>query len=84
MIKNQPAKKQNVTTYVKICPKCKSTDISIADDQYLLGIAPVTYTCKKCGYGSPIFPEVNLEEDKKTKNIIKGKKTEDEEEYRKS
>jgi len=56
---------------VRICPKCGSTEISVAGYH-----APHSF-CKKCGYGKltdgikTIFPEVDIEELKSVKEEIK-------------
>ena len=50
--------------YVMICPKCKSTDISrdhtnIIEDA--MGL-PSMFTCRKCGFTSHVFPEIDISE----------------------
>ena len=53
---------------VRICPKCKSTDISpdLSIQAYGKGSFFNEYKCNKCGYTGQFFPEV--------KKISKNKK----------
>ncbi|MCK4521187.1 MAG: hypothetical protein KAU20_01345 [Nanoarchaeota archaeon] len=53
---------------IKICPKCKSTDISpdLSVQSYAQGSFFNQYKCNDCGYNGQFFPEVNEKELKKT------------------
>ncbi|MBI2658030.1 hypothetical protein HYX08_05045 [Candidatus Woesearchaeota archaeon] len=43
----------------KICPKCRSKDITTDWSDTMLGKPTLSkYKCNKCGYESRIFPEV--------------------------
>ncbi len=44
--------------YIKICPKCKSINVSI-QNKIVAGFLPVEYFCNKCKYSNYIFPEIN-------------------------
>ena len=44
--------------YIKICPKCKSINVSI-QNKIVAGFLPVKYFCNKCKYSNYIFPEIN-------------------------
>ncbi|GEM_PF-2112147 len=48
-------------THVRICPKCKSTQVSqkgmISDKAY-----SNAYVCLTCGFQGPIFPEIETNE----------------------
>jgi len=46
----------------KFCPKCGNTDIVLSAGG-LVGI----YECKKCGFRGAIFPEKEIELNKKSK-----------------
>ncbi len=51
--------------YVKICPKCKSIDISIRwQSMWYFGF-PASFKCNKCGYIGTIFPEIDIQKCKK-------------------
>ncbi|MFQ5620342.1 MAG: hypothetical protein ACE5FT_00695 [Candidatus Nanoarchaeia archaeon] len=55
--------------YVMICPKCKSTDISMDYSnpiQPAIGL-PARYVCGKCNHNAYTFPEVSLSKVKKFK-----------------
>jgi transposase-like protein len=41
----------------KVCPKCKSRDVDLKAPFIWFGDR--IYTCKKCGFSSPLFPEEN-------------------------
>ena len=45
---------------VRICPKCKSTDISpdLSIQSYGQGSFFNGYKCNKCGYSGQLFPEI--------------------------
>ncbi|MCX6741857.1 MAG: hypothetical protein NTX24_01615 [Candidatus Pacearchaeota archaeon] len=50
--------------YVKICPNCGSLDIlasNYSPSAVAFGV-PVPYRCRRCGFTSPIFPEVDVKE----------------------
>jgi hypothetical protein len=55
--------------FVKICPRCKSTNISIDPTNPLFGSEglPPTYICNKCNYTNKIFPEIAVSEIKSFK-----------------
>ncbi|HNZ60816.1 MAG TPA: hypothetical protein PKH48_05230 [Methanofastidiosum sp.] len=67
--------------YIKVCPNCGSTDVSVESFKYM-----VRDICKECGYGSikkslfindllyfPEIPEERIEEFRK--EVIQKKKT---------
>ena len=66
------------TNYIKICPKCGSTNINSPDAFILVGIIPASlsginkHTCKDCGYQG-IIPEVEKSEIENFKKEIKNK-----------
>ena len=47
----------NKPDYVKICPKCKSLKINIAN-KLTTGFLPSEYICNNCKYSGYIFPEI--------------------------
>lgn len=49
----------------RICPKCRSTDISpdLSAESYGKGSMFNAYKCNKCGYKGEFFPEVDDEDD---------------------
>jgi transposase-like protein len=51
----------------KVCPKCKSTDISpdLSISSYGSGTFFNAYKCNKCGYSGMFFPEVKKKKTKK-------------------
>ena len=51
----------------KICPKCKSTDISLNIQTSAAYGAPQMWRCNNCGFESYAFPEI----EKKIKKINK-------------
>jgi ribosomal protein L37E len=51
--------------FVKICPRCGSKNVD--RDVATYNIAPY-YICKSCGFGSPLFPEISLNEARKLKD----------------
>lgn len=52
----------------RICPRCKSTDISsdLSAQAYGKGSFFNSYKCNKCGYSGQFFPEI-IEKIKKLK-----------------
>ncbi len=52
--------------YVKICPKCRSLNISIVN-KITMGFLPSEYICNNCKYTGFIFPEINVNKIKKLK-----------------
>lgn len=54
---------------VRVCPKCKSTDISptLSKEAYGQGALFNEYKCNKCGYVGQFFPEIPEKELKKQK-----------------
>jgi transposase-like protein len=54
--------------HVKICPKCKSFDIQVYSFTMMAAGLPPSYTCKKCGYTSNLFPEIDLNEERDKDN----------------
>ncbi len=80
MKKKKPVDDTRMKGYIKICPNCGSTDVSVESFNYM-----VRDICKECGYGSikeslfiddllyfPEIPESDVEEFKK--EVIKKKK----------
>ena len=66
-----------MTQYLKICPKCGSTNIG--DNTINLTISGPTFTpyCKDCNYGlhlDGIFPEIQKTKIKQFQNQLKHKK----------
>lgn len=59
--------------FVRICPKCKSTDTSpdLSFQAYGSGSIFNSFKCNKCGYTGVFFPEV----DKRDLKKIKGTKS---------
>ena len=56
MVKKQQKKKED---YIKICPKCKSIDVSQdKSTMQQLGELPTRYICNNCGHSGFVFPEV--------------------------
>lgn len=58
--------------YVKICPRCQSTNIKVTNQGGSAGTifgAPTIYRCLDCGYSNYLFPEIDINnlKDKKTK-----------------
>jgi len=51
----------------RICPKCKSTDISpnFSARAYAKGSFFNEFKCNKCGYTGQFFPEVEVKKKKK-------------------
>jgi transposase-like protein len=43
----------------KICPKCKGKDVKVDWKSGTVGFTTDKYICKKCGYTSAFFPEVD-------------------------
>jgi fused signal recognition particle receptor len=60
----EESKKEEKKKFVKICPKCGSTDIEIEETNpaKIKYGAPLNSFCKSCGFRNVVFPEV--EEDK--------------------
>lgn len=56
--------------FVKVCPKCKSLDISADLKMAWLGETS-TSTCNECGYTNTFFPEVEVS---KVKDFMKKEK----------
>lgn len=53
-------KKKINPQYVKICPKCKSLDVESRLNVGIVFGMPQKYRCRKCGYSSYFFPEIDL------------------------
>jgi len=53
--------------YIKICPKCKSTDITIPPAGLDLKMSMPDY-CKKCG-NIGVFPEIEVKKSKNDKKM---------------
>jgi hypothetical protein len=51
--------------FVKACPRCFSTDITITDRIALVVYRELYYRCRKCGLEAKMFPEVAVSELKK-------------------
>ncbi|HOC77710.1 MAG TPA: hypothetical protein PLO36_02225 [Methanofastidiosum sp.] len=73
MKKEKPIENTRMHGYIKICPNCGSTDVSVESFNYM-----VRDICKECGYGSikeslfvtdliyfPEIPEARIEEFRK-------------------
>jgi hypothetical protein len=64
--------------YIKICPKCESTDIAINTDMFTgQGGAFFSDYCKNCNYGYPygsFFPEIEESEVETFRKELKEKK----------
>ncbi|NPV50327.1 MAG: hypothetical protein HPY60_03915 [Candidatus Methanofastidiosum sp.] len=80
MKKKKPIEDTRMKGYIKICPNCGSTDVSVESFNYM-----VRDICKECGYGSikesvfvndliyfPEIPEEDIEEFRK--EVIQKKK----------
>ena len=54
-------------TNQRICPKCKSTDVSanLSSQAVAIGTFNNSYICNKCGYESMFFPEIETKKTKK-------------------
>jgi RNase P subunit RPR2 len=54
-------------TKQRICPKCKSTDVSpnLSSQAVAIGTFQNEYICNKCGYESMFFPEIETKKTKK-------------------
>lgn len=63
------------STYVKVCPKCKSTNVSFGTSTNMWGIPylPAGNVCKDCGYTSKTFPELQISKLNKYKKLKIGK-----------
>ena len=47
----------------RICPKCKSTKVSMAREGFLSVMGMTEhYICDNCGFASPMFPEIDTSE----------------------
>jgi hypothetical protein len=56
--------KKRKDEYVKVCPRCKSPDVSLDKSnpvQFAAGL-PAFYVCNRCGHTANTFPEVRLDE----------------------
>jgi transposase-like protein len=62
--------------YVKICPKCGSTNVKadLSQQSFGAGAEFSQYKCADCGYFSMIFPEAEKSKVKEFKKDIKKKK----------
>lgn len=63
--KTKKSKKKVTERWIRTCPNCGSTDV-ITDDKagnwkFAAGTAQM-YNCRKCGFRSPLFPEMKPEE----------------------
>jgi len=67
------------SVYVKICPKCKNLNIRVSHQGSLSGLTalglPTVYVCRKCGFTSNVFPEIDILELDKTRSKTKSKET---------
>ena len=54
---------------IRICPKCKSTDVNadMSIQSFAQGTFFNQYKCNKCGYIGQFFPEIVEKETKKPK-----------------
>ena len=54
-------KKKEIKKSIRICPKCKSSDVSPDFSRQTFGEQSEfnTHKCNKCGYRSVFFPENN-------------------------
>jgi len=76
---------KNKDMFVKVCPKCKSTNVTV-DKSTLqqVGVFPTLYICNNCNHSAYTFPEIKLSKlenfenavDKNKLRDLKGKKTE--------
>ncbi|MBI2056811.1 hypothetical protein HYT91_00990 [Candidatus Pacearchaeota archaeon] len=63
---------------VKVCPKCRSTEIEDVTEKetgeigYFPYASPRLYKCIKCNFANAIFPEI---EEKELKKIFENKST---------
>ncbi|MBS3119970.1 hypothetical protein J4475_04060 [Candidatus Woesearchaeota archaeon] len=49
--------------YVQVCPRCRSRDIIMSNDNPLAGsMMPIERKCNECNYSGTFFPEVPEEE----------------------
>lgn len=80
MKKKKPIDETRMKGYIKICPNCGSTDVSVESFNYM-----VRDICKECGYGSIkesvfvndliYFPEISEEDiEEFRKEVIQKKK----------
>ncbi|MFP4119121.1 MAG: hypothetical protein ACLFTH_03640 [Candidatus Woesearchaeota archaeon] len=55
--------------YIRVCPKCHSSDISVDKSQHGLDVIGQisSYVCDNCGFSGNIFPEVPLSQKPATK-----------------
>lgn len=72
------AGKKESEKFVKACPRCFSTDITVTDRIALVVYRELYYRCRKCGLEAKLFPEFSVTDleklAKKKKTAKKGKK----------
>lgn len=61
--------------YVKICPKCGSTDVQVdfSNASFAIG-SPVSHNCNSCGTVGMVFPEVEESKVEEFRKKLKGGK----------
>lgn len=63
--------------YIKICPKCGSTDLDFdnkGNDANGTSRGVLNYYCKNCKYNNTFFPEIKESEIKEYKKSLNKKK----------
>ena len=57
--------------YVKICPKCSSTEVyrDYSQAAQVVTGAPTEYICRSCNHTSYVFPEIKKSQIRKTKRV---------------
>ncbi len=70
--------KKESEKFVKACPRCFSTNITVTDRIALVVYRELYYRCRKCGLEAKLFPEFSVSEleklAKKKSNKKKGVK----------
>ena len=59
--------------YVRVCPNCGSTDVK-RDESVPAAVqfgAPIGMICRSCGFKSPVFLEVNVDDLEKVREQLK-------------
>lgn len=51
-------------TWVRVCPRCKSTEVTCRGAITKEMVSP-NWVCLTCGFQSPVFPEVSVDDAKK-------------------
>lgn len=58
-------KKTNEKKFVKVCPDCFSTQVTLTNRAALTVYRELYYRCRKCGLEAKVFPEVLVSQIKK-------------------